>query len=76
MKFCPLISNIIRVGIGCENYRNELVKTPCQRDECEFWVNECPKFVGNIIAEMDCDGNDCLDNERDYLECKGGCRLI
>jgi hypothetical protein len=76
MKFCPLISNVVRVGIGCGNYRNELVKNPCQRDECEFWVPECERFKGNIIAETDCDGNDCLDNERDYLECKGGCRLI
>jgi hypothetical protein len=74
MKFCPLISNVVRVGIGCGNYRNEFEKTPCQKDECEFWLSACHWFDDK--EPQKCDPSDCDEEGRDYMECKGGCRLI
>ena len=55
---------------------------PCITEKCMAWVPECPRYrmVPKNEREVECTTDDCLDNDREYLECgslyKGGCRLI
>ena len=52
----------------------ELMRVPCQKKGCEFWLSECHWF--DPKEPQKCDPSDCDEEGRDYLECKGGCRLI
>jgi hypothetical protein len=45
----------------------------CIKEKCMAWVPECPL---NETNDDVCVPEDCLSQEREYLECKGGCRLI
>lgn len=46
---------------------------PCIIDRCVAWVPECPRLNA---ADRECVSDDCIAMDRDYMECKGGCRLI
>lgn len=72
-KICPFIS-----GIGPSKDYADLVKVKCQKERCMAWVSECPRLPQVPLREngLDCEPSDCEDNERDPMECKGGCRLI
>ena len=77
-KICPIMSRPIHVPqfessggffIGAST---SLFQVLCLKEKCMAWVPECSRNDGNC----DCTGEVCLDNDREYLECKGGCRLI
>ena len=45
---------------------------PCIKETCMAWVPECRLIEWN----PKCDPTSCEKEDREYLECKGGCRLI
>jgi len=65
-KICPIMSRpFVDLSGGWQD-----PELKCKREKCMAWVPECPRY--DVCGQ---DG-DCLEEGRDYLECKGGCRLI
>lgn len=74
-KICPIMSRPVESnGMVYHNCgKTTLFKVKCLKDECAFWVPECPRLNA---ADRECESEDCIAMDRDFSECKGGCRLI
>ena len=77
-KICPIMSRPIHVPqfessggffIGAST---SLFQVLCLKEKCMAWVPECPRYTEGCNGET----GDCTMEDREYLECKGGCRLI
>jgi hypothetical protein len=79
-KICPIMSRPIMMtkytdmgdNVHAEETEAIFKEVQCLKEKCMAWVPECSRNDGNC----DCTGEVCLDNDREYLECNGGCRLI
>ena len=78
-KICPIMSRDVRVPVPYPEDSSAIWRSliPCQKEKCKAWVPECPMLIRvKDKRTPECIDDDCLDNDREYLECKGGCRLI
>ena len=74
-KICPFMSHPV-IAIQTEPFgylvsKQEFVS--CLKEKCMAWVPECPRLNA---ADRECESEDCIAMDRDFQECKGGCRLI
>jgi hypothetical protein len=73
-KICPIISKPTWVDNNPPHRINEhieVMEVKCLKEKCMAWVPECP-----WKDKKPCESFDCEYMDREYLECKGGCRLI
>ena len=76
-KICPIMSRPVHVLTDrtdtYHDFVNRLIEVPCRKEKCMAWVPECPRLNA---ADRECETEDCIAMDRDFSECKGGCRLI